>query len=46
MDLERLRDRFGFIEGIDGPGSSSESSIHSACVSPLLNRDLTLQGRC
>lgn len=37
MDLERLGGRFGFMEGMGDTGSSSESSIYSTCVSPLLS---------
>ena len=37
MDLERLRGRFGFIDGIGSTGSLSESSIYSTCVPPSLD---------
>ena len=49
IDLERLRGRFEFIEAdSDLPvntGSSSESSIYSAWVGPVSNRDLPLRER-
>jgi hypothetical protein len=46
MDLERLRGRFEFTEGMGGTSSSSESSIYKTCVSPLFNRDLALRRCC
>ena len=50
MDLERLRGRFGFLEGdLDRAGrggSSSELSIYSTSVAPLSRWDLTLPVRC